>query len=240
MDIKFFFEYNNEIIQLPVNPPSVVVKSPGTNKTAELVTLGEINILREKALQTLEFTCFFPVDTKSPLIAGGVNTAAAPKKYVTFFDNIRKNKKPCRLIITGVDINMQVSIEDFGAGVTAGDDDLQYSISLKEYKEYTTKLVKTQIPGSPGVNTDGTVSYVTQQEEARAKTGFAIGDKVSVTGYWWYNSYGDTPRGQAPQGFIGKISHLVSDTSRKYRYHITDLNGGYKGWVGGDQITHAG
>lgn len=235
MDIKFFFEYGHKLIQLPVNPPSVVVQSPGTNKTAELVTLGEINILREKALKTIEFTCFFPADTKSPLIAGGAE-ATAPKEYVTFFENIRKDKKPCRLIITGVDINMQVSIEDFQSGISAGDDDLQYSISFKEYREFTTKLVKAQVPAS----SDGTDNYVAQQEETRAKTGFAIGDKVAVTGYWWYTSYGDTPRGQAPQGFIGKISHLVADTNRKYRYHITDIGGGYKGWVGGDQITHAG
>ncbi len=40
MAIRFFFEFDNQIVQLPVNPEEIVVKSPGNNKTEEIVKLG--------------------------------------------------------------------------------------------------------------------------------------------------------------------------------------------------------
>ena len=50
MAIRFFFEFDDQIVRLPVNPEEIVVKSPGNNKTEEIVKLGEIDILRAEKI----------------------------------------------------------------------------------------------------------------------------------------------------------------------------------------------
>ena len=40
-------------MQLPVNPASIQITSPNANKTIPIVSLGEINILKDPKLQSI-------------------------------------------------------------------------------------------------------------------------------------------------------------------------------------------
>ena len=225
MAIRFFFEYNKQVIQLPVNPDSFSITSSSNNRTEEVVKLGQISILKDRKLKTCTFKCFFPVDSNAPyvLTAGGFEP---PQFYIDFFNKIKMDKKPCRFIISDTKVNMLVSIENFEWGLNAGDDDIQYTLKLQEYVSYSAKVVKIQT----------TTQTATTSTTTRAKSGLAIGDTVTVNGKYWYDSYGSPPSGTF-KNFTGKISHIVQTKSRPYRFHITTTDGRWRGWVAENQIT---
>jgi hypothetical protein len=232
MAIRFFFEYNNQVVQLPVNPEEIMINSSGNNTTSEIVKLGEINLLRQKKLERLAIECFLPMDANAPYVLTK-GKFEKPQFYIDFFEKIRKEKKPFRFIISDTKINMLAAIEDLEYGLKAGDDDIHYSISLKEYRPFSSKVVKIKLP----TNKAEPAKVTPPPKQERPKTGFSIGDTVIANGKYWYSSYGDKPFGTF-NNFTGKISHIVANKSRKYRYHITTPSGGYRGWVDESQIKH--
>ena len=230
MDIRFFFEYQNQILQLPVNPEELEVETSGSNKTLEIVKLGEVNQLRERKLKTLKIESFLPQREDFPFVLTK-GKFEPPSAYLEFFNRIRTNKQPMRLVITGIDINMLVSIESFTEHYKPGDDDVWFYLELKEYRSATAKQVTISVTPSP----DEPVTITTTP--TREPKGFAIDDVVVVNGKYWYSSYGASPFGTF-SNFTGKISHIVADTTRKYRYHIKTLSGSSRGWVAADQMAH--
>lgn len=232
MAIRFFFEFENRVVQLPVNPEKVTLKSPGNNKTEEIVKLGEINILRDKKLQDLSFECFLPINSNPPYVLTK-GKFEKPNFYIDFFEKIRKSKKPCRFIISDTKINMLVSVENFDYGLVAGDEDTHYGITLKEYRPFSSKIVKIKLPAKKSEP----AKVAPPPPQPRPKTDFSIGDTVVVNGKYWYTSYGNSPFGTF-NNFTGKISHKVADKNRKYRYHITTPSGGWRGWVAESQMKH--
>ena len=231
MAIRFFFEFNNQVVQLPVNPEEIMINSSGNNKTEEIVKLGEINLLRQKKLEAFMIECFLPIDSSAPYVLTK-GKFQKPQFYIDFFEQIRQEKKPFRFIVSDTKINMLASIEDLEYGLKAGDDDTHYSLSIKEYRPFSSKIVKITLPA-----TKAEPAKVTDPAPQRPKTGFAIGDTIVANGNYWYSSYGANPHGTF-KNFTGKISHIVADKSRKYRYHITTPSGGYRGWVAENQISH--
>lgn len=232
MAIRFFFEFNNQVVQLPVNPEEIMITSSGNNKTEEIIKLGEINLLRQKKLETLVIESFLPTNKDVPYVLTK-GKFEKPQYYINFFENIRKKKKPFRFIISDTKINMLAAIEDLEYGLKAGEDDIHYSLSIKEYRPFSSKIVKITLPANKAEPAKVTPPPAIE----RPKTGFAIGDTVIADGKYWYTSYGDSPYGTF-NNFTGKISHIVADKNRKYRYHITTPSGGYRGWVAENQIRH--
>lgn len=232
MAIRFFFEFNNQVVQLPVNPEEITITSSGNNKTEEIIKLGEINLLREKKLEALVIEGFLPANKDAPYVLTK-GKFEKPQYYIDFFENIRAEKKPFRFIISDTKINMLAAIEDLEYGLKAGDDDIHYSLNIKEYRPFSSKVVKITLPATKTEPAKVTPPPAIE----RPKTGFAIGDIVIANGKYWYTSYGDEPHGTF-NNFTGKISHIVADKNRKYRYHITTPSGGYRGWVAESQIKH--
>lgn len=237
MAIRFFFEFENTIIQLPVNPEEVYLETESNNKIVEIVNLGQINLLREEKLKTLKIECFFPNHSDSPYVLT-TGRFESPQFYIDFFEKVKTEKQPCRFAISDTKINFLCSIEKFKWGYQAGDDDVHYSLSIMENKPFSSQIVKIQIPESEMAETDITTGKMSPPPAVeRAKTGFAIGDNIIANGKYWASSYGDEPSGIF-NDFAGKISTIVPDNSREYRYHITTIAGNYRGWVNESQLKH--
>lgn len=229
--IRFFFEYNNVVVQLPVNPEELTISEPGGNITTDVIKLGEINILRERKLKTCELECFFPLKSNSPYVVTK-GEFKEPDFYIEFFEKILSDKKPCRFLVSEIGVNMLVSIEEFSFGYMAQDADVQYKLSISEYREYSCRvLIPEKKPD------DSPTLPVEPEPPPRQPTGYAIGDAVIVNGRYFYTSYGAQPS-NVFTNFAGKISHIVGDTNRPYRYHITTPSGGYRGWVAESQLSH--
>lgn len=228
--IRFFLEYENTVAQLPVNPSELSIKIQGNNKTSEVIGIGEINILRGKKLAEIEIESFFPEDDSAPYVLTK-GKFEPPQFYIDLIDRARTSTKPLRLVVSDTGIRLLVSVENFEHTLKAQDNDVYYTLSLKEFKSFGARVPKLVKPENKtkgsGVTSGG--------GDTRPKKGFAVGDTVIASGKYWASSYGDGPSGTFTN-FTGKISHIVADTKRKYRYHITTPTGGYRGWVSSNQL----
>lgn len=149
-DYAIYLSYNNEqeVIQLPILPESIEVTEAGSNKTYNIVGLGEINVLKDIKLTEISLDSFFPA-TWSPIVSVPASSIRAPLDYINTIQKWRKEKEKAfvRFVFTGltVDINMLVSIEKFiwkESGGAVGD--IEYQLSLKKYVPYAAKKVVVQ------------------------------------------------------------------------------------------------
>ena len=164
MDNGIFFNFQGEIIRLPVNPETIRIKKEGDNKTYQVLKLGEINILGDMKLDEIEFEVLLPgriypfVLTKKDF--------KKPDFYIEKFDKYMKSKEPIRLVITGkpMSINQLVSIENVEYEKRAGEEeDIYVKLELKEYREYGLKTF------TAAGNNKGKVNQVYVQNVNRPK-----------------------------------------------------------------------
>ncbi len=231
MDIGFFINYNNLVVQLPVNPEKVEVRYDGNNRTTEIIKLGEINLLKDRKLAEISFKSFFPQDDWFPAVRtkGQFET---PDFYKKFFEGIQKDKKPCRLIITGLNITMKVSVENFSYYHQAGDhEDAYYSIDLKEYRDYHI----TQIPTNSS-SERSTATKAPAPAKPVAPTQITKGCDVILNGRVYYDSYGSKP-GKTFSNYRGKVN--LTNMKGSHPYHVTTPSGGWLGWVTKESVVLA-
>ena len=153
--ISFFAKYNERIIQLPVNPESITISGQANNNTVNTAGQGEINDIGFAGLKELSIESFFPARDNGEGYINNSGGFEGPEFYVKFFEDIKKDRKPFRLIITQLDINMLVSVESFEHTYQFGTDDVDYSLSLKEYKEHNVRILKPVSNGYMVVDSSG-------------------------------------------------------------------------------------
>lgn len=138
--ISLFAKYNERIVQIPVNPESLTITGSANNKTTNIVNLGQINDLGFPELKELKIESFFPFREAKYVNTNG--SFQKPDFYIKFFNDIKKDRKPFRLIITDININMLVSIESFEYTYKYGTDDVDYKLDLKEYKTHNIRVLR--------------------------------------------------------------------------------------------------
>lgn len=229
MDIGIFIEYDNRVVQIPVNPQKFEVKTEGNNQTEEIVALGEIVIPRKKKLSTISWECFFPHEDWFP----GIRTTFGFKAagfYLKFIDKIRKACKPCHLTVTGINFDEDVVIETFDYYHQAGDhEDTYYSISFKKYQSYNV----SQISVADALKKLQNPSEDEATPEAKEIT---IGCSVILNGTVHYDSYGSKP-GKTFTNYKGKVNLI--NKKGTHPYHVTTPSGGWLGWVTKESVVLA-
>lgn len=225
-DIGFFFNYENLVVQLPINPEKVEVKYAGSNKKMEIIKLGEINLLRDRKLATISFESFLPEDTWFPAIRT-TGRFEKPEFYQAFFLKIQEAKKPLRFIVTGIGINMLVSIEEFSYHHQFGDhEDKYFKLSLSEYRSYGIRSIT--IPTTTNGNVTTVSSAAVKNTPERPATEVTIGCSIILNGQVCRDSAGSRP-GKTFSNYKGKISLINKKGS--HPYHIATPDGGPLGWV---------
>lgn len=226
MDIGFFINYDNQVVQLPVNPEKVTVTYGSNNETTEVIKLGDINLIRHRKLADISFDSFFPEEDWFP----AVRTRGDFKKpafYKEFILGIKDDQKPCRLVITGIDISMKCSIEDFKFYHQGGDhEDAYYSINFKEYIDHAVTEIKKSSSSSK--------KTTTAPAKATTPSKITIGCDVILNGRVHYDSYGSKP-GKTFAGYRGKINYINMKGS--HPYHVTTPDGGWLGWVTKESVV---
>ena len=230
---KVFIEFENVVVALPVNPEELTLTKEGNNETTEIVSLGEINMLKDPKLASLEFDCFFPANKEASYVQTK-GDFKGPNYYIDFIEKIRNSKKACRFIVSDTKINLLCAIETFNYGIQAGPSgEIYYKLGIKEYKPYTVKEVKvtdygSNRPKTKNINTGVTVNKPTPAPAPPAKKEPYAGCTVRVNGQLHRDSYGGGP-GQWRRNWTGKINFLKP--GRSYPYHVTTMSGGWQGWV---------
>lgn len=116
-NIKIFFKYNQQVIQLPVNPEEITFVREGNNSSQEVVTLGEINKLKDVKLTKTSIESFFPISEYPSYVLTSGKDFLSPEALIKFFEEPQKNKEPLLLTISGLPassegLTKQVSLKE--------------------------------------------------------------------------------------------------------------------------------
>lgn len=240
MEIGIVFEQNNILYQLPVNPAELSIKQDSDNMDVNVIDLGQVTNIGVPKLRTLEISSFFPNVADYPFVQTNSNDSIhgfkAPEQYIEFFKGIQSSKKPCRMVVTELDINMLVTIESFEYTFMGGTDDKSYKMTLREFRPHTERVVTVVKPVTSNP-TSGNTTTVTPKPTT---TTFAVGDKVTVNGTFRYTSYGAKPHGRAVN-VKGVIQRIIPKpkSGQNYPIHIVNSKGGWLGWVKKSEIKKA-
>lgn len=255
-DVRMFIVYKGDTLQIPVNPDSLMVKTPNKNRTVPIVSLGEVNILKEPGLATFSFKSFFPVASAQnyPYVLTGNSEATfytglikqilgrqnktqfiTPEQYIKIFKEIKSNKEPVRFIVLGLPetINELVSIEKFDYSWTEGDYDVNYEMELKIYALYAIKEC-TYDAETGTVTVDEGQNRIDESDSLLAPYS---GCKVNVTG----NIYKD-PAMQFVDRYVKNLLGVyigLVDFDNNGAIHIRDDEDTWIGWVSEQSITKA-
>ncbi|EKZ7015255.1 hypothetical protein QLI93_001612 [Listeria monocytogenes] len=219
MAIQFYLDVEGKRYILPVNPPEIKIKKSSNNTTIEVVKLGDVNQLGSKTLADFSISSFFPKNQKVSYINKKA-TKKTPTQWVKVIEDAKANNKRVRVIVTDTSINILSAIQDFEWGLVDSTGDIEFSISFKEYRNYSAKYVKTvKKKVSTGKN---------KRPKPPNNKPIAIGCEVIVNGRLHRDSYGTGP-GQTEVNALRKVNFMSK--GKKCPYHVTTLNGGWRGWV---------
>ncbi|WP_018306350.1 LysM peptidoglycan-binding domain-containing protein [Desulfitobacterium hafniense] len=137
--IELSFNNREESFELPVMPGSLEASESSSNKTYDIIALGEINVIKAPKLSGYGFSSIFPA-RRYPFVT--VQGLLQPIDYVKLIIKWMESKRPIRFVFTSdrFDINTLASIESFDwKEVAGGGGDIEYSIKLKKYVSYAAK-----------------------------------------------------------------------------------------------------
>ena len=193
-------------IKIPVNPSEIEIKRPSKNKTFEVLDKGEIVVPMPAGLTEVSWESFFTEDTYAPYVDGGKSV----RSIIKSLEKAKKNRTKGRLIINRSDLfdtNMTCIIEDFTTKDKGGEpNDIYYSITLKEYRNYAPETVAIAEPISPspeavledtGVETSETQQVTAVVDRPVETPVMRVGAIVIANGTYCNDSYGSKPHGTA-------------------------------------------
>lgn len=250
---KIYLKIGDQKITIPVNPEEIEVKLSSEDKSQSILGVGEVLIPVKPSLRQVSFKSFFPGDDDV-----FVTKYKSPKSLAKKIETAWKGRVKCRIIITrsnDYDLNMLCVISDFETTDKGGEpDDLYYSITLKEYREYgaqTMQIVTETAPESavepqsvngidwtlaPGqtvssANTQKVATLASPAGEQRpVETSEPIKDMlVTVNGPYYATSDGGEPVYQA-SNLTGSLKRI--ENGKPYPYLV-----GTYGWVSRESIS---
>lgn len=137
-------------VLFPIAPAKMEIKSKNQNKTLTLINEGEINLLKDEGLKSITFTVMIP-GKKYPF-AKYLGGFLPIQYYISMLESMKKLKIPVQFIVlrnnsslaSVYNTNLTVSLEDYHIIEDAESlgEDVNISISLKEYQNQTGKLLK--------------------------------------------------------------------------------------------------
>lgn len=233
-EINIYLEtFGQKILTFPVNPSELVMTSSQENSTYQALGLGEVSEIGNLDLKELSFESFFPLSgaykgqkkVGLPYLSVEDWALLRPQQYVDIIELKRSTRRPARLVISGTDINMLVTIPQFDITYKAGEhEDIYFSITFQQYREVGIRKLY-RYP-------DGSLNYVprpippTPIVEPKYPP---IGSDVIVTGVPYTNSQGSSSAGKAVKNFKGKINMTHPRANRPI--HISDRDGVWLGWL---------
>ena len=144
MAVAIQIQFNGKQLTLPINPEKLDLSRSADNDEINIVGIGPAVRKGAPGLYELTIESFFP-NEKSYFYTG-----VRPKTCVEFIDEIwhteNNNNNVAKIVTTGLpkNLNMYFVIQNFEWDYKAGEeDDIYYSLQIKEYKPYGVKLIKT-------------------------------------------------------------------------------------------------
>lgn len=141
---QFWFSYNagKEKLQLPVLPEKINIKSGSKNSSVDVVSLGEITIIQDRAAYVYSWESFFPAGAFPGI---QVEKLTKPLKIIKQILKWKQSEKPVLFTVTKLNLNTYCTIEAFNYYEQGGDPGtIHYSITLKEFREVQARKIKVK------------------------------------------------------------------------------------------------
>lgn len=149
-------------MQIPIPPETIDTKIPSKNETIDLLSAGEVNILKFPGLMEMSFDFMLP-NTNYPFSDNLLGFRKA-NYYVSRLEKFKVTKQPFQFIIVRMKANgsmlgmsnVKVTLEDYVIKDDAKEGFDQYaSVQLKMWKDFGTK--KLEVKTDKDGNTTGSV-----------------------------------------------------------------------------------
>jgi len=146
-------------LELPINIPNFEKDISGNNEIVSTAGLGDIILSKQKTLATMSFESYFPDSVEK-----------SAQSYVDEINEMRSTKEPISLVITEIDEDLLVLIDDFSYNREHGYyQDIHYEISFTEYKPFGTP--QNRVVGEDDNNIFVSPSPPPRSEENRPPVG---------------------------------------------------------------------
>ena len=153
---------------IPVLPSEYKVQSSQSNRSENIIGIGEVSLKGKRNLRTVSFSSFFPFRKDSSYCRKG--KILKPLQYVNAIERM-KQVGTVKLVITGSPLRMTCRIESFEWGETDGTGDISYTISFKEYRHISaSKSSVMQDTASGGQGVDTAQAQESQRTEPQRST----------------------------------------------------------------------
>lgn len=163
---------------LPIPPEKIPISYPGQNKTANLINGEEINLVRPAGLAEISLDVVFPqMDYPAAVWDGSVDDA---EDFLDHLQDLKESKSPFEFIVirdgpgrfSSFDTNLDVTLEDYKVTDDVAEGfDLAVSISLKEYRNYGTKIMNFALIEDQAETVETTGETEPERQGEPAKTG---------------------------------------------------------------------
>lgn len=153
MTVQIKIQFNNKYLTIPINPEELNIQRSADNDDLDIVGLGKVTRKGVPSLMSCSIESFFPCSNSY------FYTGVTPKTCVDFINEIwnteNKNNNVAKISTTGLpkNLNMYFVIEEFEYDYKAGEEeDIYYTLKIKEYIPYGVRVVKTNISGTSSYN----------------------------------------------------------------------------------------
>jgi len=186
--LEFWLSFNNfqEKLQLPVNPGEFRIVTGNKNTVVDIQALGELNLTGGEKLAEIQLSSFFPANY-APYCA--YRDIPDPYDAVEQIEKWRKSKRPIRLIITDTPINLACAIQQFEYGERGGIRDVNYTLSLREYRFIQVRKVTDPTPTGMSASRPDTRPKPKTYTVRYGDTLYMIAKKIYGNGDRWRDLY---------------------------------------------------
>ena len=145
--VQIIIQFNGTEEIIPINPEGLSITRKATNTDIDVLGIGKATRKGDPGLVSTKIKSFFPSSNSE------FYTGTSPKFYIEFINQIwnteNTNNNVPKIITQGLEknLNMFFVIENFTYDYKAGDDDVSFELSIKEYIPYGVKLVDYPVLG---------------------------------------------------------------------------------------------
>jgi hypothetical protein len=230
----YLTNHQNKTVEMPVAPAEFSFTNTRDNKTTQVLKLGQINEIGTKDLHDFTFDLLIPVHLKVSYVTAQKVLGSA-RAYLDFIGGWQDSKKPGKLVITDLNYSFPVTVEDFTINMKDGNSN-EYVVNLKlrEWRDYSAKKVSIKEVNNTYITpAPGGVRPAPPATGGGGGGGLGVGRTVIVNGQLHRDSYGSGP-GLTERNATRRISIVAN--GRPFPYHVTTLEGGWRGWVSADAV----
>ena len=172
----------------PVLPEELEISGDAGNESVDTIRLGEVTVFGSRKLRRFDIDSFFTANEAAPFCRTKGEQYRTPEECVRWIKALQEEREPVWFIAEGLEMDaFWVTVESFSWKYASGRD-IGYKISLKEYRPFGQRA-KT-LNRAPDVFGTGESRTYQGTGQKREPSGWAIGDRVTVSGMYFSSPNG--------------------------------------------------